>query len=445
MAKLATKYVCRECGTWHGKWNGKCEGCGGWNSLVEEIVDAKNSLKKNPTAALELVSLEGVTSLPARLVSGMEEFDRVCGGGLVPGSVILVGGDPGIGKSTLLLQVASKLSHKAPCLYVSGEEGVDQIRLRAHRMQLDKAPVLLAATSSVSDIISTTAAAQDVQFLVIDSIQTMATHSLESAPGSVAQVRASAFELIQCAKEKNIIIVLVGHVTKEGALAGPKVREHMVDTVLYFEGEKHYPYRILRAIKNRFGPTDEIGIFNMVETGLEEVSNPSKLFLGDHRDASIGMAIYAGLEGSRPLLAEIQTLVAPSYLPSPRRTAVGIEPSRLSMILAVLEARVNISFGTKDVYVNVAGGLKITETACDLAVAAALISSHLKKPLPQDSVFFGEVGLGGEVRRVQQANLRLKEAEKLGFARAYFGLDKVASPLQRISLNHLSDLLKELR
>ncbi len=445
MAKLATKYVCRECGTWHGKWNGKCEGCGGWNSLVEEIVDAKNSLKKNPTAALELVSLEGVTSLPARLVSGMEEFDRVCGGGLVPGSVILVGGDPGIGKSTLLLQVASKLSHKAPCLYVSGEEGVDQIRLRAHRMQLDKAPVLLAATSSVSDIISTTAAAQDVQFLVIDSIQTMATHSLESAPGSVAQVRASAFELIQCAKEKNIIIVLVGHVTKEGALAGPKVLEHMVDTVLYFEGEKHYPYRILRAIKNRFGPTDEIGIFNMVETGLEEVSNPSKLFLGDHRDASIGMAIYAGLEGSRPLLAEIQTLVAPSYLPSPRRTAVGIEPSRLSMILAVLEARVNISFGTKDVYVNVAGGLKITETACDLAVAAALISSHLKKPLPQDSVFFGEVGLGGEVRRVQQANLRLKEAEKLGFARAYFGLDKVASPLQRISLNHLSDLLKELR
>ncbi len=446
MVKLATKFVCKECGTWHGKWNGKCEGCGAWNTLIEEAVNTKLEHKLSPTVAtIDLVPLDGVRVLPGRLVSGIQEFDRVCGGGLVPGSVILVGGDPGIGKSTLLLQVASKLSKHIPCLYVSGEEGIDQIRLRAHRIDLNTAPVLLASSSSVSDISSVIKSTKEIQFVVIDSIQTMVSSSLESAPGSVAQVRTSAFELIQCAKEHNVVLILVGHVTKEGALAGPKVLEHMVDTVLYFEGEKHYPYRILRAIKNRFGPTDEIGIFNMMEKGLEEVGNPSTLFLGDHDERPLGMAIYAGLEGSRPILAEIQTLISPSHLPSPRRVAVGVELSRLAMVLAVLEARCAISFGTRDVYVNVAGGLKITETACDLAVAAALISSHAKKPLFHDAVFFGEVGLGGEIRRVQQPNLRLKEAEKLGFKRAYLGNDSITSQLEITYLRHINDFIQECR
>ncbi|MBX9977847.1 MAG: DNA repair protein RadA, partial [Alphaproteobacteria bacterium] len=436
---------CRECGTWHGKWNGKCEGCFAWNSLIEEVVAAKPAKVLSNATRLDLVSLEGATELPDRLKTGIQEFDRVCGGGIVPGSVILVGGDPGIGKSTLLLQVGSKLSAHTPCLYVSGEEGVDQIRLRAKRMKVHKSPVLLASTSSVSDIINVLKNEKDIQFVVVDSIQTMATQTLESAPGSVGQIKAASFELIQCAKDNNVVIVLVGHVTKEGALAGPKVLEHMVDTVLYFEGEKHYPYRILRSIKNRFGPTDEIGIFNMVETGLEEVGNPSKLFLNDHDSKHIGMAIYAGLEGSRPILAEIQTLIAPSYLPSPRRTAVGIDPSRLAMILAVLEARCGMSFGNKDVYVNVAGGLKITETACDLAVAAALTSSHVKKALPHDTVYFGEVGLGGEIRRVQQPNLRLKEAEKLGFKAAFLGTDTTTSKLKITPLRHLNELIQECR
>lgn len=448
MAKLSTKFICSQCGTWHVKWGGKCEGCGEWNSLVEEVIDKKSSPSKN-TTPLEILPLKGISELPPRLCTGMAEFDRVCGGGLVLGSVILVGGDPGIGKSTLLLQVASRLSTKVSCLYISGEEGVDQIRLRAFRMNLHESPVQLASTSSVQDIINSLSKENDVRFFVIDSIQTMASSSLESAPGSVGQIRTCAFELIQWAKDRGIIMVLVGHVTKEGALAGPKVLEHMVDTVLYFEGEKHYPYRILRGIKNRFGPTDEIGIFNMVEHGLEEVGNPSQLFLNQHGQdkatSPIGMAIYAGLEGSRPILAEIQTLIAPSYLPSPRRVTVGLEPSRLSMILAVLEARCNLNFGNRDVYVNVAGGLKITETASDFAVAAALISSVFKRPLPTEAVFFGEVGLGGEIRRVQQSTLRLKEASKLGFSQAYCAKDATlkGGSVRVHQLFHMNDFIKE--
>ena len=449
MAKLSTKFICGQCGTWHGKWGGKCEGCGEWNTLVEEVVDRKTSPSSKNTTTLEIVSLKGVSELPPRLSSGITEFDRVCGGGLVQGSVILVGGDPGIGKSTLLLQVASRLSLKVPCLYISGEEGVDQIRLRAFRMNLHESPVQLASTSSVQEIIESLYRDKNLRFVVIDSIQTMASSALESAPGSVGQIRTSAFELIQCAKEHGIIMVLVGHVTKDGSLAGPKVLEHMVDTVLYFEGEKHYPYRILRGMKNRFGPTDEIGIFNMVEHGLEEVENPSQLFLNQHGNdktsSPVGMSIYAGLEGSRPILAEIQTLIAPSYLPSPRRVTVGLDPSRLSMILAVLEARCNINFGNRDVYVNVAGGLKITETAADLAVVAALISSVFKKALPPDAIFFGEVGLGGEIRRVQQSTSRLKEASKLGFSKAYCAKDATLKngSVSVQQLSHVSDFIKE--
>jgi len=447
MAKLATKYVCQECGTWHGKWSGKCDGCGVWNKLVEEVVETKPSKADHPSRSLELVSLESAISIPHRTKSGIEEFDRVCGGGIVPGSVILVGGDPGIGKSTLLLQVASKLSKENACAYISGEEGIDQIRLRAKRMGCEKSPVMLAASSSVSEILHSLSSQDKLKLVIIDSIQTMSVDSLESAPGTVSQVRASAHELIQFAKSRNISVVLVGHVTKDGTLAGPKVLEHMVDTVLHFEGEKHYPYRILRAVKNRFGPTDEIGIFNMNETGLEEVKNPSSLFLSEHDDAQIGMVIFAGLEGTRPLLAEIQALVAPSYLPSPRRTAVGLESTRLSMILAVLEARVGLSFGNKDVYVNVAGGLKVAETASDLAVAAALISSHFKKEMPRHAVYCGEIGLGGEIRRVQQLSIRLKEAEKLGFQSAYVAKEKKLpqSSVALTPLTHIRELVDMIR
>lgn len=447
MAKLATKYVCQECGTWHGKWTGKCDGCGEWNKIVEEVVDTKPTKPTATTSHLELTSLDSTLQLPDRISSHIEEFDRVCGGGIVPGSVILLGGDPGIGKSTLLLQVASKLSKHSSCAYISGEEGLDQIRLRAKRMGVEKAPVQLASSSSVSDILQTLDNQKDLKLVVIDSIQTMAVDNLESAPGTVSQVRASAHELIQFAKSRGISVILVGHVTKDGTLAGPKVLEHMVDTVLHFEGEKHYPYRILRAMKNRFGPTDEIGIFNMNESGLEEVKNPSSLFLGEHHDAQIGMVIFAGIEGTRPLLCEIQSLIAPTYLPSPRRTAVGLETTRLAMIIAVLEARVGISFGNKDIYVNVAGGLKISETASDLAIAAALISSHFKKELSRDTIYFGEIGLGGEVRRVQQANIRLKEAEKLGFKHALLAKEKTSpkSSLTLTPISHIRELVDMIR
>lgn len=442
--KSITKFVCRECGTWHGKWNGKCEGCGAWNTLDEDIPSPASHNPKHTSKKLELVALNDARlTVPTRIQTGIASFDTVCGGGIVPGSVILVGGDPGIGKSTLLLQVASKLTGHAPCLYASGEEGVDQVRLRAQRMELHTSHVMLAATSCVEDIIQALREHPHIRCVIIDSIQTMATNQLESAPGTVSQVRASSFELISYAKEHHVAVIFVGHVTKDGALAGPKVLEHMVDTVLYFEGEKHYPYRILRSIKNRFGGTDEMGIFNMTKTGLEDVHNPSALFLNEHKESPIGMAIYAGIEGSRPILVEIQSLIAPSYLPAPRRTAVGMDQHRLAMILAVLEARGGLSFANKDVFVNVAGGLKINDTSCDLAVAAALVSSFKKKPLPLDAVFFGEVGLGGEIRRVQYPDLRLKEAHKLGFQRAYHGPDKLSGTysIATQSMSHISDLM----
>lgn len=445
MAKKSTaKFVCRECGTWHGKWVGKCEGCDAWNTLDEDVPPPLSLTNRLPTR-LELTSLSDATlPLPTRMLSGIDAFDRVCGGGLVPGSVILVGGDPGIGKSTLLLQVAARLVQSAPCLYASGEEGVDQVRLRAQRMQVHHADILLASTSCVEDIIQALRDRPAIRCVIVDSIQTMATLKLESAPGSVSQVRASSFELIAYAKAHHVVVIFVGHVTKDGALAGPKVLEHMVDTVLYFEGEKHYPYRILRSIKNRFGGTDEMGVFNMTASGLEDVKNLSKLFLNEHKHPPIGMAIYAGIEGSRPLLMEIQSLIAPSYLPSPRRTAVGMDHHRLAMILAVLEARGGLSFANKDVFVNVAGGIKIGDTSCDLAVAAALISSARKKPLPQNAVFFGEVGLGGEIRRVQYPDMRMKEARKLGFDEVYLGPDKLMDThgVHTHTVLHISDLMK---
>lgn len=350
-----------------------------------------------------------------RFITDIQEFDRVCGGGLVPGSVILVGGDPGIGKSTLLLQVASALSRKHACFYISGEEGTDQICLRAHRLGVTNSPVQLSANNDLRSIIGTLESKECPQFAVIDSIQTIYLDSLDAAPGTVTQVRTCAQELIRVAKKKNLVLILVGHVTKEGTLAGPRVLEHMVDTVLYFEGDRGHQFRILRSVKNRFGASDEIGVFEMTQQGLMEVTNPSAAFIADRQEHVSGSVVFAGIEGTRPLLVEIQALAASSPFAAPRRNVIGWDTGRLAMIMAVLEARCGINFAGKDVFLNVAGGLKISEPAADLAVALALLSSLSGHPIPADHVVFGEIGLSGEIRTVGQISNRLKEAEKLGF------------------------------
>lgn len=428
MPKKNTRFVCQECGNVTGKWAGKCEACGSWNSIVEE----EAPLKDSPTATggkggrqITFSDLRGAPEILFRLKSNMDELDRVAGGGLVPGSVILVGGDPGIGKSTILLQAVAKLSggvnkHGSPtkCVYISGEESVDQVRLRARRLGLDAAAVDLASAIHVRDIVATLDVAESPDIVVIDSIQTMYIDSLDSAPGTVGQVRAAGHELIRLAKRKGFVLFLVGHVTKEGTIAGPRVLEHMVDTVLYFEGDRGHHFRILRSVKNRFGATDEIGVFEMTELGLIEVPNPSALFLAERRGNVSGSCVFAGIEGSRPMLVEIQALVAPMGGQSPRRAIVGWDTSRLNMILAVLEARCGVQLANKDIFLNVAGGLKITEPAADMAVAAAILSSLAGKPVPPDMVVFGEIGLSGETRAVAQPDLRLKEAHKLGFERA---------------------------
>ena len=430
MAKAAPRFVCQSCGTAHVRWSGRCEGCGEWNSIVEETGrdSAPGGLGRGQRKAgrpIELVGLAGSEAPLPRRCSGVLEFDRVCGGGLVPGSAILVGGDPGIGKSTLLLQVAAALTGGGSgreagldCAYFSGEEAVDQIRLRAERLALSGSRVRLAAATSVRDILATLDNARAPQVVIIDSIQTMYADSLDSAPGTVSQVRASAQELIRLAKQRGFALLLVGHVTKDGVIAGPKVLEHMVDAVLTFEGERSHQFRLLRATKNRFGPTDEIGVFEMTDRGLQEVANPSALFLAERNANISGAAVFAGLEGTRPVLVEIEALVSPSPLATPRRAVVGWDGGRLSMVLAVLEARCGLTLAGKDVYLNVAGGLRITEPAADLAVAAALVSSARDRALPEGCVVFGEIGLSGEVRAVSQAEARLKEASKLGFTTA---------------------------
>ncbi len=373
--------------------------------------------------ALSFVGLTGDTQATARRQSGIAELDRVCGGGMVPGSALLIGGDPGIGKSTLLLQAMAALAQgksgaKLDCAYISGEESLDQVRLRAVRLNVSSAPVQLAAATSIRDIAATLDRAHGPQVVAIDSIQTMYLDTLDSAPGTVSQVRASAQELIRLAKARGFTVILVGHVTKEGTIAGPRVLEHMVDTVLYFEGERGHQFRILRAVKNRYGPTDEIGVFEMTDAGLAEVPNPSALFLGDRQRETTGSAVFAGIEGTRPMLVEIQALVAPSTLGTPRRAVVGWDGNRLAMVLAVLEARCGVPIGANDIYLNVAGGLRISEPAADLAVAAALISALVREPVAPDTVVFGEIGLSGEIRPVSQTDARLKEAEKLGFVSA---------------------------
>ena len=367
-----------------------------------------------------LVDLDSEIKLPDRVSTGIAEFDRALGGGLVAGSAILLAGDPGIGKSTLLLQAAANLALRGLSVaYISGEEAVDQVRLRARRLGLGNAPVKLAAATSVRDILTTLGRGEPPALLVIDSIQTMHSDLIEGAPGTVSQVRASAQELIRFAKERGSALMFVGHVTKDGSIAGPRVLEHMVDTVLSFEGERSHQYRILRASKNRFGGTDEIGVFAMAEEGLTEVGNPSALFLTDRAEQVTGAVVFPALEGTRPVLVEIQALtVRLSSGATPRRAVVGWDSGRLAMILAVLESRCGLSFSTAEVYLNIAGGYRISDPAADLAVAAALVSALAEKPLPSDAVLFGEVALSGEIRPVAHGNLRLKESAKLGFTRA---------------------------
>ena len=413
-------FTCTACGAAHTKWSGRCEACGAWNAIVEEapLGAGPRGRAGSRGRALPLTELSSKEPPPPRTLSGMDELDRVLGGGLVPASAILVGGDPGIGKSTLLLQAAARFAAAGlSAVYVTGEEAAAQVRMRAARLGLGGAPVRLAAETGLRDILATLDAERP-DLAVIDSIQTLWSDTVESAPGSVAQVRAAAHDLVTFAKRRGTAVVLVGHVTKEGQIAGPRVVEHMVDTVLYFEGERGHQFRILRAVKNRFGPADEIGVFEMTGGGLAEVANPSSLFLPEHEAPPPGSVVFAGIEGTRPLLCEIQALVAPSPTAQPRRSTVGLDGGRLAMILAVLEARCGIPFAGLDVYLNVAGGLRITEPAADLAVAAALLSAREEAPLPAGTVVFGEISLSGALRPVGQTENRLKEARKLGFTAA---------------------------
>jgi DNA repair protein RadA/Sms len=421
MAKTAS-YTCTACGASFTKWSGRCDGCGDWNTIIEEAPLASGPAAKSLGAkrgrGIQLTDLASEEVPPPRTHSGLSELDRVLGGGLVAGSAILVGGDPGIGKSTLLLQAAARFAMVGvKTLYVSGEEASAQVRVRAQRLRLGTAPVQLAAETNLRDIL-TTLDAERPGLVIIDSIQTMWADTVESAPGSVAQVRAAAHELTSFAKRRGISVVMVGHVTKEGQIAGPRVVEHMVDTVLYFEGERGHQFRILRSVKNRFGPADEIGVFEMTGDGLAEVTNPSALFLSERGTPAPGSVVFAGIEGTRPVLCEIQALVAPTPHSQPRRSVVGWDGGRLAMVLAVLEARCAIPFAGLDVYLNVAGGLKIGEPAADLAVAAALLSAREDVALPPETVIFGEISLSGALRPVGQAENRLKEAQKLGFTSA---------------------------
>lgn len=452
MARPTKSYVCQQCGSVQPKWSGRCDDCGAWNALVEEVseIGTGQALERGgpPGRRIELIALDGPLKRIHRLRSGIGELDRVTGGGLVPGSAILIGGDPGIGKSTLLLQVAAGLAADARCLYISGEEAVDQLRMRADRLGVRAAPVALASATSVRDIAATLDDGEPVDVVVVDSVQTLFLDTLESAPGTVAQVRAASQLLIALAKRRGFVIFLVGHVTKEGMIAGPRVLEHMVDAVLYFEGERGHQFRILRAVKNRYGATDEIGVFEMTDAGLREVVNPSALFLAERERNVPGSAVFAGMEGTRPVLVEVQALIAPSSFATPRRAVVGWDGGRLAMLLAVLEARCGLALGAVDVFLNVAGGLRISEPACDLAVAAALVSAATGRPLDPEMVVFGEIGLGGEVRAVARADARLKEASKLGFASAILPGRRSGAEvrdLKVIVVSHLAELVALVR
>ena len=424
MAKPKKRYVCQACGSVSHRWQGQCADCAEWNTLAEDAPATVFSLKHDLSSggrAVQFVDLDKPGEMPVRQKTGLAEFDRALGGGLVPGSAILMGGDPGIGKSTLLLQAAAKVAREGHSVaYVSGEEASGQVRMRAARLGLSDAPVKLAAATGVRDILTTLGQGDPPKLLVIDSIQTMHSDTIEGAPGTVSQVRGCAFELIRYAKENGVALVLVGHVTKDGNIAGPRVLEHMVDVVMSFEGERSHQYRILRALKNRFGAVDEIGVFAMAGDGLEEVENPSMLFLSGRDQPLAGSAVFPALEGSRPVLVEIQALIVRLQSgATPRRAVVGWDNGRLAMLLAVLESRCGLSFSSAEVYLNVAGGYRLSDPAADLAVAAALVSALADKPLPDRSVWLGEVSLAGEIRPVAHGAIRMREAAKLGFRKGF--------------------------
>lgn len=451
-------FICQNCGAVHKKWSGQCSECKEWNSITEEKEEgglvthneATGKIKKETGNIIEFEDLNKEINECPRESVGISELDRVLGGGLVKGSAVLIGGDPGIGKSTLLLQTLCSLANRGvSCMYISGEESTNQVRIRADRLGLRSAPIKLASATSVNDILKSIA--KDLpSVVVIDSIQTIFSPDISASPGTVSQVRTCANELVTLAKTKNITMLIVSHVNKDGQIAGPKVLEHMVDTVLYFEGDKDYQFRIIRSIKNRFGAANEIGIFDMGDSGLMEIKNPSELFLSSRKDMISGSVVFGGIEGTRPLLAEIQALIAPSFMPMPRRSAIGWDQNRLSMIIAVLASRYGLSLLDKEVYLNVVGGLKVDEPAADLAVALALISAYKDKAIPKNCMVCGEIGLSGEIRMVSQIEARLKEAEKLGFTRAIVpdGINNIKQfkkekyNLEIIAIKHVRDLAK---
>lgn len=454
MAKQKTNYTCTECGGVHSKWAGQCPSCQQWNTLVETVVEEAGNRFSNTryqgiaqTAPILNLAEIDAQDIP-RFGTGIEEFDRVLGGGLVPGGVVLIGGDPGIGKSTLLLQALSNLNKIKKVLYVSGEESGAQIALRAKRLMVEASGLSLQAEIQLEKILNTLAEHKP-QVVVIDSIQTIYSDALTSAPGSVAQVRECAAQLTRVAKTMNITMILVGHVTKEGALAGPRVLEHIVDTVLYFEGDTHSSFRLVRAIKNRFGAVNELGVFAMTERGLKGVSNPSALFLSQHDTQVAGSCVMVTQEGTRPLLVEIQALVDTSHAPNAKRLSVGLEQNRLAMLLAVLHRHAGVAAFDQDVFINAVGGVKITEPAADLAVLLAINSSMRNKPLPRGLVVFGEVGLAGEIRPAPRGQERLREAAKLGFSVAM--IPKSNAPkqkiegLQIIAVDRIDEALNKIR
>jgi DNA repair protein RadA/Sms len=447
MVKARSHFVCQSCGAVHSRWSGQCSACEQWDTLVEETTDAPpQSMGKGKATAFEITSLNADITPAERFSTKNAELDRVLGGGFVKGAAVLIGGDPGIGKSTLLLQISAKMSRDVETLYISGEESVAQIQLRAQRLELTDAPVQLASVTSVRDIVSAIKKLRSPALVVIDSIQTMYIDTIDSAPGTVSQVRSCAAELIRATKKQGITLVLVGHVTKEGQLAGPRVLEHMVDAVLYFEGDRSHLYRLLRGVKNRYGAVGEVGVFSMGERGLQQVANPSALFLSNRTHDVSGAAIYAGLEGSRPVLLELEALVAPSHYATPRRAVVGWDSGRLAMLLAVLESRAGMVLADREVYLNVAGGYKVNDPSADAPAAAALISAFLDVTLPSNAVLFGEIGLSGDIRAVPHTSLRLKEIAKLGFEQAIIPHQKkppaeVPTGLKIITVKHINDVI----
>ncbi|WP_374763965.1 DNA repair protein RadA [Yunchengibacter salinarum] len=447
MAKARRTFACNACGAVFSRWHGRCEECGQWNTVSEQestTSGAPKGLKGGGGRTIPLTSLDSPPEDAPRLSTGIAELDRALGGGLVRGSAILTGGDPGIGKSTLLLQAVSHMAKAGlDCVYFSGEEAAAQVQMRAQRLGFEGAPVRLGCETNLRDILTTLDDGPPPAVAVIDSIQTLYADHVESAPGTVSQVRVCAHELISFAKRKGTVVLIVGHVTKGGQIAGPRVLEHMVDTVLYFEGDRGHQFRILRAVKNRFGGTDEIGVFEMTGQGLSEVANPSELFLSDRNSREPGAAVFAGVEGSRPVLVEIQALVARTSAANPRRAVVGWDGGRLAMVLAVLDSRAGLGLAGCDVYLNVAGGLKISDPAADLAVAAALVSSMTLIPLDAGAVCFGEISLSGDVRGAAQTESRLKEATKLGFEKALVPTPKkpVTTPLMIDGVDRVQDLV----